>query len=79
MIVTTKKAAEILGISGARLRVLLAEGLLEGAYKCGRMWLIPLFNGRPFISKGILRPGSQVEKCDATRQNNYSCQLTMSN
>ncbi len=35
MIVTTKKAAGILGISGARLRVLLAQGLLEGAYKCG--------------------------------------------
>ncbi len=56
MIVTTKKAAEILGITGARLRVLLAEGRVEGAYKCGRMWLIPLFNGRPFISKGKRGP-----------------------
>ncbi len=35
MIVTTKKAAGILGNSVARLRVLLAQGLLEGAYKCG--------------------------------------------
>ena len=35
MIVTTKKAAGILGISGARLRVLLAQGRVEGAYKCG--------------------------------------------
>ncbi len=56
MIVTTKKAAGILGITGARLRVLLAQGRVEGAYKCGRMWLIPLFDGRPFISKGKRGP-----------------------
>ncbi len=76
MIVTTKKAAGILGISGARLRVLLAQGLLEGAYKCGRMWLIPLFDGRPFISKGILRSSSQVEKSPQASQNHHSCQRT---
>ncbi len=56
MIVTTKKAAGILGITGARLRVLLAQGRVEGAYKCDRMWLIPLFNGRPFIRKGKRGP-----------------------
>ncbi len=56
MIVTTTKAAGILGITGARLRVLLAQGRVKGAYKSGRMWLIPLFNGRPFVSKGKRGP-----------------------
>ena len=51
MIVGTTETAKILNISSARLRVLLIEGRVEGAYKTGRMWLIPLFDGRPIIEK----------------------------
>ncbi|MEB3283605.1 MAG: DNA-binding protein, partial [Lyngbya sp.] len=39
MIVGTTEAAQILKISTARLRVLLSEGRVEGAYKTGKMWL----------------------------------------
>ena len=52
MIVGTSEAAKILNISSNRLRVLLVEGRVEGAYKTGKLWLIPLFNGRPIIERG---------------------------
>ncbi len=51
MIVGTTEAAKILKISTARLRVLLSTGRVEGAYKSGKMWLMPLFNGKPIIQR----------------------------
>ncbi len=51
MIVGTTEAAKILNISTGRLRILLMEGRVEGAYKSGKMWLMPLFNGKPIIQR----------------------------
>ena len=51
MIVGTTEAANILNISPARLRVLLIAGRVKGAYKTGRLWLIPLYNGKPHIER----------------------------
>ena len=51
MIIGTTEAAEILNISTARLRTLLIAGRVEGAYKTGKMWLMPLFNGKPIIRR----------------------------
>ncbi len=56
MIVGTSEAAKLLNISTPRLRVLLIEGRVEGAYKTGKIWLIPLFRGKPIISKGKRGP-----------------------
>ncbi|MEB3278292.1 MAG: DNA-binding protein [Lyngbya sp.] len=56
MIVGTTEAARILKISTARLRVLLSAGRVEGAYKTGKMWLIPLFKGKPIIERGTRGP-----------------------
>ena len=56
MIVGTTQAAKILNISSSRLRILLIQGRVEGAYKTGRMWLIPLFRGKPIIAKGKRGP-----------------------
>ena len=56
MIVGTSEAAEILNISTPRLRVLLIEGRVEGAYKTGKIWLIPLFSGKPIIQRGTRGP-----------------------
>lgn len=56
MIVGTTQAAEILNITTARLRTLLIAGRVEGAYKSGKMWLIPLFNGKPIITRGKRGP-----------------------
>ncbi|MEB3281964.1 MAG: DNA-binding protein, partial [Lyngbya sp.] len=56
MVVGTTEAARILKISTARLRVLLSEGRVEGAYKTGKMWLIPLVEGEPIIQRGKRGP-----------------------
>ena len=56
MIVTTTEAASILNVSPSRLRFLLASDRVKGAYKSGRTWLIPLFNGKPIITKGTRGP-----------------------
>lgn len=56
MIVGTTETAKILKISTGRLRILLIAGRVEGAYKTGRMWLIPLFNGKPIIKRGTRGP-----------------------
>ncbi|WP_413162263.1 DNA-binding protein [Capilliphycus salinus ALCB114379] len=56
MIVGTTEAARILKISTARLRVLLIAGRVEGAYKTGKMWLIPLVDGEPTIERGKRGP-----------------------
>ena len=47
----TSQAAQISNISTARMRVLLADGRVKGAYKNGKFWLIPLYRGKPIISK----------------------------
>ena len=56
MIVGSSEAAKILNISTSRLRVLLSSNRVRGAYKTGKMWLIPLFNGKPIITKGKRGP-----------------------
>ena len=56
LIVGTTQAAKILKISTARMRTLLAAGRVQGAYKSGKLWLMPLINGKPIISKGKRGP-----------------------
>ncbi len=56
MYVSTTQAAEILNISTSRMRYLLGQGRVKGAYKVGRFWIIPLFNGKPTISRGCRGP-----------------------
>ncbi len=56
MIVGTTEAANLLGVSTARVRQLLNEGRIQGAYKIGKCWAIPLFNGMPAIARGRRGP-----------------------
>ncbi len=51
MYVVTTEAASLLEISSRRLRKLLEQGRVIGAYKSGKFWLIPLYNGMPVIQK----------------------------
>ncbi len=51
-----KRAAKVLNISAARLRILLIAGRVKGAYKTGKMWLIPLYKGQPLIQRGTRGP-----------------------
>ncbi|MDJ0733063.1 MAG: helix-turn-helix domain-containing protein [Nostocaceae cyanobacterium] len=56
MVVSTTEAARLLGVSTARVRWLLNFGRIRGAYKMGRVWAIPLFNGMPSVSRGNRGP-----------------------
>ena len=50
-IVGTTEAAFLLGISVSRLRVLLKENRVRDAKKVGRVWVIPLFNRMPKVTR----------------------------
>ncbi|BAZ04305.1 DNA-binding protein [Calothrix sp. NIES-3974] len=54
--VSSTKASSLLGISDSRVRQLLGEGRIAGAYKEGRFWRIPLFKGMPKIISGKRGP-----------------------
>ena len=53
MYVHTTRAASLLGISPRRLRQLLQQGRVIGAYKSGKFWLIPLYNNLPQVTKAL--------------------------
>jgi hypothetical protein len=55
-IVGTTQAAFLLGISSARVRILLAQGRIKKAQKIGRVWVIPLFKGVPKVTNSRKGP-----------------------
>ncbi len=55
-VVEAKEAAFLLNISVVRLRQLLQQGRVVGAYKQGRRWKIPLYKGMPKIEAGSRGP-----------------------
>ena len=56
MHVGTTEASGILKIKPSRLRYLLSQGRVKGAYKSGKNWIIPLYNRMPIISRGERGP-----------------------
>ena len=68
MYILTTQAASLLGISSRRLRKLLQEKRVKGAYKSGKYWLIPLYKGLPVIIKakrgqaGTWKTGKRPQK-----------------
>ena len=62
MYIGTTQAAKILNIKTSRMRYLLSEQRVKGAYKAGRNWIIPLFNGMPIISRGTRGPKPKWRK-----------------
>ncbi len=56
MLVNTTQAASILGVSTTRVRILLNQGRIVGAYKIGKFWIIPLTDGMPIVRKGRRGP-----------------------
>ncbi len=55
-LIGTTEAAFLLNISAVRLRQLLQQGRVVGAYKQGRRWVIPLTKGMPKIKPGSRGP-----------------------
>jgi len=68
MYVHTTEAASLLKISSSRLRQLLQQGRVKGAYKTGKYWLIPLYKGMPQVTQtkrgrlGTWKTGKKPEK-----------------
>ena len=56
MFIGTTEAGTLLGVSSARVRTLLIQGRIQGAYKISNVWIIPLVNGMPVISPGRAGP-----------------------
>ena len=52
MYVVTSEAAKLLNMKAVRLGRLLLQGRVKGAYKSGRYWIIPLYDGLPRIIEG---------------------------
>jgi hypothetical protein len=74
MLVDTIQAANILGVSQTRVRMLLKQNRIVGAYKLGRFWVIPLTDGMPVITKGTRGPkfsfkSARQEACSIIRIN----------
>jgi hypothetical protein len=61
MFIDTIQTAKLLGVSTSRVRLLLKQGRIRGAYKLGRFWVIPLTNGMPVISKGTRGPAASFK------------------
>ena len=72
MYVCTTKAASLLKISPSRLRQLLQKRRVRGAYKAGKFWVIPLYDGVPYIEetkKGQKGTWNTAKKLDKTTVN----------
>jgi hypothetical protein len=54
--VSVTELADKLGVSGARVRKLVIEGRIKGAFKVGNSWVIPLVNGMPQLIDGSRGP-----------------------
>ncbi|MGK7919081.1 MAG: hypothetical protein AB4080_03620 [Trichodesmium sp.] len=63
----TREAAFLLGICCQRVRVLLSEGRIKGAYKGKRFWQIPLYGKMPIVIPG--KRGPKGVWCHQKRKN----------
>jgi hypothetical protein len=62
MMLSTTQAAHLLGVSSARMRLLLSQGRIQGALKIGKFWAIPLVEGMPVVSRGRRGPQGRWRK-----------------
>lgn len=65
MFIDTIQTAKLLGVSTSRVRILLKQGRIRGAYKLGRFWVIPLTDGMPVVSKGTRGPSFSFKSARA--------------
>jgi Helix-turn-helix domain len=56
MYASVTQVAEKLGISGTRVRTLIKQGRIIGAFKIGKIWVIPLKDGMPQATKAKKGP-----------------------
>jgi len=56
MYIDVSQTALMLGVSETRVRQYLGKGRVQGAFKVGNAWAIPLFDGEPVITPGTRGP-----------------------
>ncbi|NEO99710.1 MAG: helix-turn-helix domain-containing protein [Symploca sp. SIO2E9] len=56
MFVGSAQAAQLMGVSVRRICQLLSSGRIQGAFKAGRSWIIPLVDGMPKVKEGTRGP-----------------------
>ena len=67
MAMTTKKASELWGISDRRIRILCAEGKIDGAEMIGKTWYIPDNATKPSDGR-IKSPNSYLSKIEELKK-----------
>lgn len=65
----TTEAAKLLKISARRLRYLLSEDRVVGAFKAGRNWVVPIIEGLPKIKAASCGPKSTWKKAQFPAKN----------
>ncbi len=55
--------ARNLSVSTNRIRKLIKEGRIKGAFKVGNVWVIPVVDGKPQATKGRRGPELTWSKC----------------
>ena len=72
MAITTKQASAKWGISDRRVRILCANGQIDGAFRRGKIWMIPdgapkpadgRIKSQPNLLAQILCKKAQLDKC----------------
>jgi excisionase family DNA binding protein len=62
MYLSIKQVASNLNVSTTRIRKLVSQGRMKGAFKVGHMWVIPTIDGKPQITKGTRGPSLTLDK-----------------
>lgn len=71
---TTKEAAAAWGVSPRRVNALCAEGVVDGAQKIGRDWMIPSGASRPPIRRrGKARSNASNRAPNQSQTNQHGC------
>lgn len=61
-LMSTNKAAELWGITARRVQILCSKGLVEGAIKMERTWIIPQSSVKPI--DGRIKAAKRNENSD---------------
>ena len=62
MYLSIKQVASNLNVSTTRIRKLVSQNRIKGAFKVGNMWVIPTVDGKPQITKGTRGPSLTFDK-----------------
>lgn len=57
---TVSQAAEKWGITVRRAQVLCSEGRIDGAFRIGRAWIIPIYSDKPVDAR--IKSGKYIKR-----------------